>query len=74
MKPYVKPPKVPTVQYLLEASGGGIDAAVLWDLIGNEGWGGRALIRPAMLNGEPGKPDVEWEGYQGPLWDRFDCK
>ncbi len=73
-QPYTKKPKVPTVQYPLEVAGGGVDADTLWGELGNEGFGARALIRPEMLDGDAAHPDIEWEGNQGPMWDRFDCK
>jgi hypothetical protein len=74
IKPYVRQPKVPTVQYPLDPKTAGIDTSTLWDELGNEGDGGRLLLPPSMSNGSPGKPDIEWDGTQGPLWDRYDCR
>lgn len=73
IKPYVRAPKKPTVQYPLETTTAGIDEATLWDTLGNEGDGARLLLPPAMATGAAGKPDIEFEGTQGPVWDRFDC-
>jgi len=74
IKPYVRQPKKPTVQYPLDMNADGIKADVLWDTLGNEGWGARLLLPPEMSTGAAGKPDIEGEGSQGPMWDRYDCK
>jgi hypothetical protein len=74
VKPYKKAPKVPTVQYPLNITGGGAKADNLWQQLGKEGTGARLLMPPPMATGADGKPDIEWDGNQGPQWDRYDCK
>lgn len=73
-KPYVRPPKKPTAQFPLEVGTAGIKAETLWETLGNEGDGARLLLPPEMLAGTAAKPDIEFEGTQGPVWDRYDCK
>jgi hypothetical protein len=73
VKPYTRAPKKPTIQYPIDPTTAGIDADTLWGTLGNEGDGARVLLPPAMATGAAGKPDIEWEGTQGPMWDRYDC-
>jgi len=74
VKPYVRKPKKPTIQYPLVPTTGALSADSLWNTLGNEGNGARLLLPPDMATGKPGKPDIEFEGSQGPMWDRYDCK
>jgi hypothetical protein len=74
IKQYIRTPKRPTVQYPLSVTTPGVDENAFWDFVGNEGNGARFLMPPNMLDGDAGKSDIEWDGTQGPLWDRFDCK
>ena len=74
VKPYVREPARPTIQYPLEVATTGIDDDLLWELLGNEGHGARLLLPAAMEGGKRGSPDIELEGSQGPGWDRFDCR
>jgi hypothetical protein len=74
IKPYVREPHTPHTRYPLVVKTAGIDVETFFDSLRGEGQSGMLLLPNEMLDAKPGKPDIEWDGTQGPDWDRFDCK
>ena len=80
IKRHVRKVKHPSTQYPLEVKTAGIDVDTIFDTLGNEGTGARLLLPPEMvedesrITGAGGKPDIEFDGNQGPLFDRYTCE
>ena len=77
---HVRKVKHPSAQYFLTVKTAGIDSDLLFGTLGNEGTFARLLVPPTMVEdesaptGQGGKPDIEFEGDQGPGFDRYDCQ
>lgn len=70
LQPYVHQPAGGLIRYSLEPTSAGVDAATIWDRLGNEGQSGILRLNPQDLKNSV---EIYVAGDQGGVYDNFSC-